>query len=42
MEKGIEIVYNGRAVVGIHPDNLEALKDGSIKIDWEVIFNNYN
>ena len=40
--EGIEIFYNGRTVVWIHPKNLEALKNGTIGIDWDVIFKNYN
>ena len=42
INKGIEIVYNGRTVVGIHPDNLEALKNGTMWIDWDAIIKNYS
>lgn len=40
-EEGMAIFINGQMVIGIHPDNLEnnlnALSDGTMKIDWKVI-----
>lgn len=44
-DEGIAIFIKGKLIYGIYPDNLEnnleALIKGDMKIDWEVIKNNY-
>lgn len=46
MDEGMAIIIKGQRMIGIHPDNLEnnlkALNNGDLKLDWELMLSRAN